>query len=506
MKRRKEMSKKLILISLVMVLCIASQGFALDMGQLANQTTNRDAGLILNPEGKGDLLIFPYYDVRPVNGKAQETLFLIINETTNLGTSQTGDQGIVAKLRFREWDKSEEVVDVDIWLSDADVWVGVVKLNPVTGLANLWSPDWVVVDFTSTDFEIQKVLDNLGAGFDFITQNIVAKTVSGYPPAGWTAAQMTQVGYFEVIGEERTATKSRTVGGKEFVARLATSAPWPDCPNVLMGQAYLLRVTDGVAMAYNASAFANFETRFGLFDRPGSPAPTIANAQDGLDQLDFAMSKEDVFAAYEIDPAIDARTSVIITFPTKYFRYVNSGTRPRIATSDNPFRALLANAGEVIYVSVWDRNEKRITPEKSWWSPEPTIPPLSLPYEVNIIGMYPGTSPAVIPSPTARDNVAFPTGDFKNGWVWIGFWNPTGISKTAWPANGKYFDFFGHAFGDRDATSEAAGIGYYGLPALGLQLQEFSNFAAGGYYGEINDVWYEVEWVNYNGYQGPISP
>lgn len=503
MKRRKEMSKKLFLISLVMVLCIASQGFALDMGQVANGATNRDAGLILNPEGKGDLLVFPYYDVRPVNGKAQETLFLIINETTNLGTSQTGDQGIVAKLRFREWDKSEEVLDMDIWLSDADVWVGVVRINPLTGLGNLWSPDHVVVDFTSTYFIVQKIL--LGSGFDFITQNIVAKTrtaAPAYPPAGWTAAQMTHVGYFEVIGEERTATRI-TSGTLDRVARLEG---YPECPNVLMGQAYLVRVTDGVAMAYNASAFANFETRFGIFVSPGALKPDLSDAQDGLDQLEFTMSKEDIFAAYEIDPALDARASVIITFPTKYFRYVNSGTRPRIATSDNAFRAPLANAGEVIYVSIWDRDENRITPEKSWWSPPPTIPPLSLPFEVNILGVYPGTSPSVTASPTSRDNVAIPAGVFKNGWIWIYLYDPTGVRKDAWPVNGRYFDFFGHAFGDRDATTAAAGIGYVGLPALGLQLQEFSNFAAGGYYGEINDIWYEVEWVNYNGYQGPTSP
>ena len=31
---------------------------------------------------------------------------------------------MAAKLGFREWDKSEEVFDVDIWLSRGDVWVG----------------------------------------------------------------------------------------------------------------------------------------------------------------------------------------------------------------------------------------------------------------------------------------------------------------------------------------------------------------------------------------------
>ncbi len=487
------MSKKLILISMFLVLIfgLTPKGFASDMGEAAYYATTLSAGLIMNPEGKGDLLIFPYYDVRPINGKAQDTLFMIINETTNLGMNQTGDQGIVAKLRFREWDKSEEVFDVDIWLSDADVWVGVVTLNPSTGLANIWSPDYVVVDYTTTEFTVQKVLSE---GFDFITQNIVAKKKSAtanspaYPPTGWTEAEMTHVGYFEVIGEERTATKIKT-GTTDKVNREYEDV---DCPNVLMGQAYIVRVSDGVAMGYNAVAFANFSINQGsLFVGPGSLIPDLTSAEDGLDQLEFAMSKEDIFAAYEIDPAIDARTSIIITFPTKFFRYAASGDRPIITSSDNPFRADYANKGEVIYVSVWDRDENRIIPEKSWWSPPPQIPPLSLPYEVNIIGVYSGTSPSVTPSPTIRDNVAFPAGTFKNGWIWVYFYDPTGIAKSAIPFTNENFDYFGNLYGSRTTNS----IGYIGLPALGLQLQEFSNFAAGGYYGEINDVWYEVAWI-----------
>jgi len=41
------------------------------------------AGTILNPEGKGDVLIFPYYDVRELNGKSQDFHFFIINNETD---------------------------------------------------------------------------------------------------------------------------------------------------------------------------------------------------------------------------------------------------------------------------------------------------------------------------------------------------------------------------------------------------------------------------------------
>ncbi len=490
------MSKKLILISMFLVFCVVPVGFA-QAPQFPKDLHENSRGM------KGDLLIFPYYDVRTINGKQQDTLFMIINETSDLGRDQLSgtytpdpnDQGIVAKLRFREWDKSEEVFDCDIWLSDGDVWVGVVTLNPSTGLANIWSPDYVVVDYDALTFTVQKVLIN---GFDFITQNISLRKSSTYPPSGWSEAQMTQVGYFEVIGEERTKTKI-TVGTTNKVGRISLEVGYPDCPNVLMGQAYIVRVEDGVAMGYNAFAFTNFHSK-GIFSAPGALTPALTDAEMGLDQLEFAMSKGSIFAAYEIDPAIDGKTSIIITFPTKYFRYdwdpINK-KRPIISGSDNPFRALDANDGEVIFISVWDRDENRIIPEKKWWSPPPEIQPLSLPYEVNIIGVYSGTSP-VLP-PTSRDNVVFPAGEFKNGWIWIELLDEN-KSQSAFPKKNTYFYLLGHAFGLRDNL-----IGYMGLPALALQLQEFSNFNVGGYYGEIERTWSEPYWENYQGYF-PYSP
>ncbi len=63
------MSKKFkwTVISLLMSLCLASVGFAWDYGESAYWLSPIPySGLVLNPEGKGDLLIFPYYDVRPI--------------------------------------------------------------------------------------------------------------------------------------------------------------------------------------------------------------------------------------------------------------------------------------------------------------------------------------------------------------------------------------------------------------------------------------------------------
>jgi len=129
---------------------MTSVAMAMDYGELGfYRAAPHIAGTTLNEvEGKGDLLLFPYYDVRDIGGQPQNTYFAIVNEESGPTTTAIG--GVAAKLRFREWDKSEEVFDVDIWLSRADVWVGAIIRNTVTGNARLFSPDWVIVNFTAT--------------------------------------------------------------------------------------------------------------------------------------------------------------------------------------------------------------------------------------------------------------------------------------------------------------------------------------------------------------------
>jgi len=447
--------------------------------------------LIVNPEGKGDALIFPYYDVRTLTGKAQTTLFMIINESAT-GGEEGADVGLIARIGFREWDKSIEVLDFSIYLSDEDVWIGQLTLNPVTGVANIKSPDYVVVDADGSFFYLSKAFDFTTGGQDFLPNNI-----NYTPPPGVTKSDLTQMGYFEVIGQERTDRKITAVSGNSpntgqpYTGRVARTGL--DFPNNMMGGAYILRVTDGVAMGYNATALANFALNIGsLFFGVATDQPTLANAEDTLDQVEFVLSKEDIFGAYSIEAEIGATASLLITFPTKHFHYNNepTGCRTRIAGSNNPFEAACENGGEEIQATIWDRNEIKKTITTGFVSPQPPGDKVSLPYEVNIIGFYLGTtSPTPVNSffGVGRDNIAFPTGTFTSGWAWIWFADalpgPAITAKFAIPISIDLYQFFGNVFN-----------AYEGLPALSLQLQEFFNGAAGGFYGEISEAWYEVEW------------
>jgi hypothetical protein len=465
---------KFTVIGLMMSLCLASSGFAADFGSEAHSTAFAGyQGMVLNHEGKGDLLLFPYYDVRTIGGKSQDTYFFIINENTGrFGANGGVDQGVVAKLRFHEWDKSEEVFDAEIWLSDNDVWVGALTLNTATGLARITSPDFVVTDYSPTQFT---VTTPLSVGFDFLTDRISYTPL----PSGWTKEAMTTLGYFEVIGEEMTYTKRvlDASGNPTNKVNRLIPAPYQDCPNSLMGSAYIVRVADGVSMGYNAVAIANFNTvQASLFVKPGDLKPDLSSSPEGLQQLEFQISKYNIFGAYSIETAILGKASLIVTFPTKGYHYTHDKdlTKRTITgtTLNNSFTGTLQNSGEIIDLTIFDRNENFVKPSQ-WWSPPKDI---LLPYEVNVCGIYTGASPA----PAGRDNCAFGSGTFDSGWVWIQFKTQTAWSVTPLP----FFQYFGNRWSQ-----------YRGLPALVLQLQEFSNGNVGGFYGEINDGWFEVEWL-----------
>jgi hypothetical protein len=493
------MSKKLLIIfvAVVMGAFMSSIAMAIDYGELeyARRGPGHNAGTGLNPERKGDVLLFPYYDVRDIGGQSQDTYFAIINEDTGPTTATLVPLGgVAAKLRFREWDKSEEVFDADIWLSRADVWVAAITRNAATNQARITSNDWVIVADTLTTFTVQKTLSG---GFDFFW-------LTDYP-----AISNNLMGYFEVIGEERTAEKVTAVGAIFQVTRYplgpAGLEVYPDCLNTLMGYAYLVRPSRGVAMGYLATAIANFyRTPTTLFDAPGGLNPTLLDCEDSLDELEFEISKEDVFAGYDIDPAILGRFSLVVTFPTKHFHFEARPyytLRTALWVYGEPFTGVHMNAGEELKVYIYDRDEHKVTPEVSWWSPRDTVT-LSLPYEVNIIGLYQGVVPALYPAnPLVRDNVGFSTGTpgYINGWVWLCFdMHTRAITPALLPhplGPGAAFDTYGTNVGV-----------YRGLPLISAAIQEAENPAlTGGMYGEMFDAFYEVEWTSQLG-SPPLGP
>ncbi len=85
-------------------------------------------GLVLNPGGRGHILLVPYYSVQ--NGNA--TLLNIVN-TDHIN-------GKAVKVRFRGALNADVVFDFQIYLSPGDVWVANINMAP-DGTARLQAPD-----------------------------------------------------------------------------------------------------------------------------------------------------------------------------------------------------------------------------------------------------------------------------------------------------------------------------------------------------------------------------
>ena len=76
---------------------------------------NLASAVNLNPDGLGQVLIYPYYTVneRGNDGATLQTLFSVVNTT---------DQGKAVKVRFVEGYNRREVRDFHLYLSPYDVW------------------------------------------------------------------------------------------------------------------------------------------------------------------------------------------------------------------------------------------------------------------------------------------------------------------------------------------------------------------------------------------------
>ena len=80
----------------------------------------------LNPDGVGQVLIYPYY----TSNDGNQTIFSVVNTT---------DQAKAVKVRFLEGFNSREVLDFNLYLSEFDVWVAAIADD--AGTPTLFIPD-----------------------------------------------------------------------------------------------------------------------------------------------------------------------------------------------------------------------------------------------------------------------------------------------------------------------------------------------------------------------------
>ena len=406
---------------------------------------NMAGAVNLNPDGLGQVLIYPYYTVRGGNG----TLLSVVN---------THQEGKAVKVRFLEGYDSREVLDFNLYLSQFDVWVAQVYDNGSGGAVATNDNSCTVPTFTQT----------------VPGTNIKAQPFSnlGYSQGGYGQAQgtdhgplgldRTREGYVEMIemGVVTNATKNSLtalthVGGvpakcSQLIAAWSPGGYWAANASVditsptggLFGAGSVINVSEGTIAAYDADAIDGFrDTAF--HTDPGNLFPNLANANflgagqvgpvtsyvfnngvlvtsnftQGIDAVSSVFTADHVYNEYVTDQAVGASSEWVVTFPTKRF-YVDPGI---VDTAYAPFEQLFDETSCFgIGLAYYDREET--APVGSiGFSPPPITGGNYLCYEAQAItfnqaGVEPGVASSILGSLLAS-NVDV----FTSGWLDLSF-------------------------------------------------------------------------------------
>ena len=293
-------------------------------------------GMVLNPRGTGQVLIYPYYTVN----KQQQTLVSVTNTTY---------QGKVLKVRFREAYNGREVLEFNIFLSAHDTWTGTLfSLSdaglPGTGAAIL------VVDKSCTGPNIATVSPKLPDGRTYQPFLDYAYTGANSDTGPIDDAR-TREGYFEIIEMAEVTGNTLTAitpvdGAPANCAALLSDPPSADLTapgGGVMGTEAIVNVAQGTFFSANAYAIDGFAKQV-LYSPTASLFPDLNNADVSTHgfvtayvpiggsyvQLDYPPSQaidavsallmgDQIFGEWDNSPSEGAQTDWVITFPTKHY-------------------------------------------------------------------------------------------------------------------------------------------------------------------------------------------
>jgi len=448
----------------------------------------------LNPDGLGQVLIYPYYTVNANN----VTLVSVVNTT---GSAKA------VKVRFLEGYNSQEVLDFNLFLSRFDVWTANVFSLSATGGGNLLTDD--------ESCTIPDIKGATGPGLGTLPapdgrSYVLFRNGQYQTDGGPKTIDRTREGHIELIemasialgsNVEEAVTHDQTVspptppGCSGLTATVAANlADLLNPTGGLFGSGNIVNPIDGTLLGYNAEAIDGFYALGNtLYTGSGSTLPSLASTRTnpaGADAYNFG--KDPVTNAttvitsnYSATNAIDAVSSVftasvisneyvieavsasesewVITFPTKKF-YVN--TTPAIA----PFIQRFAAPGRscvLVGISYYNREESTVTTVDDF-SPPTDNPPSSLCYEAQVLTFQraadytaaAGVSKVLGSKLTA--NIDPRASGFTSGWLRIDL-NPTG--SPAEP----------HAL-----RPSVDGDVFHGLPAIGFLATNYLNRNNGG--------------------------
>ncbi|WP_297445114.1 hypothetical protein [Desulfurobacterium sp.] len=302
----------LVVLLLLMFLGVPAMADQIDGLASVNQpsppsglSNGTSPGLFVNPGGMGDVLIFPYYNVRNA-----VDFFKIVN---------TSGKGIVGKLRLREGKESKEVLDFLVCLSPHDEFTFWVANPAMLGI----SGDTAVVLRANAILPADDDTIVVPGGWNVAHTRTVAgvtadRTLEGY------------IEFFAIGSVTGTYFKSNVEGADDPVQACMDLLGYDgleDAPNSLIGEGYIYNFTnlldqDGISTyAYKAVALANFATDASMAANAGLgedyPLFGSTSALAGLDAVNYVLTKTHIYVLYDLQNWLMGQTDVILNFVTK---------------------------------------------------------------------------------------------------------------------------------------------------------------------------------------------
>ncbi len=433
----------------------------------------------VNPDGTGQVLLYPYYTVQ--NG--YETYVHIVNTT---------DSTKAVKVRILEGMNSQEVLDFNLYLSPKDEWAAKIY-RTATGAAIRTS------DTSCTSGQI------LATGNDF--RNFQYQTDSKNK-----GTDRTREGYIEVI-EMGNVTDLAMAANIEHGGAIGARVP-KNCAAVrtaattgamdgmvgaptggLYGFASTIAVGSGLRTSYDAVALENFWDPLtgGHHTVPGSLLPSLeqvgtdAVLPGGLTWLPAVARNRDVDPVsailmhsavmndYVVDAGRNSSTNWIVTFPTKRFYVNDAGTLSPFA---KPWDKTNTQSCDPISAKYYDREEASTTVTKDDFSPlPPEDPGLTLCHEVNTVSFKRADqdNSASLYGAVFTHNAIDLAAGFDYGWMRMGFTgdiDDNGALHDA-VAGGRAAEMVGENL-DEDAVT------LVGLPVIGFAAFTSENTLEGG--------------------------
>ena len=428
----------------------------------------------LNPDGLGQVLIYPYYTTRVnANGNVYNSLLSVVNSTASVKA---------VKVRFLEGKNSREVLDFNLFLSPKDVWTaGIVPMGAAVSGTESPGAGIITNDKSCT-------LPAIPAGGKAFVN--FAYTADG---AGSTLDR-TKEGYVEIIEMATfddfsdTAANVTHVGGvppgcADQTDALAASEALPpgladqDGRSGIFGGITLINVDGGAATGEDAVALDNFSDVV-LYTNAGSVQPDLTQASPPVsvlfannniynslwsastaDPVSAVLMHDHIMNEFVLDANTNSGTDWVVTMPTKRF-YVANGTGTPSRLFQRNFNKT-DGACDDVDLNIYDREEDTTSTPLDF-SPPPPSQSNALCWEANVVTF---NNTNVLASANSAN---IPT-SFENGWLDIGFFPATVTAPVHTLGNDATIvtDIF--------ANSTVGPATYVGLPVVGFAVQTFSN-------------------------------